>query len=441
MHPLPSQLPNQYIASEVLSSFQAPNRQRPSSPCLCTCSLSPSVPNHSMPSQTDRLSHAPCSVAPATPSPPPLSEAARVGLRNVRCTTRPPGSRCLTSASGHPWRWLASGHATVVPLACFRSRHGPGPVRVSSERFAVGSAKFFASPVLHQSLPDSWLDRLGGSSRCWVLTPDRKKQGHDCPCRSKDCRELKLLRLVDLTLVTSRGGWWVPTALGRSVRAAARSLACRLLSLWSRVSLLGLPYPRVKFANLACVAYLTCRAWWLPLGAGELNVWVRRRRLRIPLFPVHRRSAVELLIARLDQTMSLDTGQRRCTKRRRGKADLESIPPRKALVARRARKGLRGHVDPLVPLQVVVPAEALGAEVALEGAVLLRRLAPNRVLGHGKLVVVLGPGRGRIQRVAEGWRRGPCREAGERETGRRPRDETGVGHGEVAVGSPGRVGW
>lgn len=82
-----------------------------------------------------------------------------------------PGSRCLTSASGHPSRWLASRHANVVPLASLRPRHGPGPVEVPPERFAVGSAKYLRpGPRFASVPPESWLDPR--SARWFVSAQD-----------------------------------------------------------------------------------------------------------------------------------------------------------------------------------------------------------------------------------------------------------------------------
>lgn len=53
---------------------------------------------------------------------------------------------------------------------------------------------------------------------------------------------------------------------------------------------------------------------------------------------------------------------------------LQSVLPGEALLAKCARERLHREVNPLMPLQVVIPVEALRALVALERAVLLRVL-------------------------------------------------------------------
>lgn len=52
----------------------------------------------------------------------------------------------------------------------------------------------------------------------------------------------------------------------------------------------------------------------------------------------------------------------------------ERILARKALITVTARERLYREVDSLVPLQVVIPVEALGTLVALEGPIMVRRL-------------------------------------------------------------------
>jgi hypothetical protein len=53
---------------------------------------------------------------------------------------------------------------------------------------------------------------------------------------------------------------------------------------------------------------------------------------------------------------------------------LERVFPRETLVAVGAREGLHGEMDSLMPLQVMVPVEALRALVALERTVVCSRL-------------------------------------------------------------------
>ncbi len=54
-----------------------------------------------------------------------------------------------------------------------------------------------------------------------------------------------------------------------------------------------------------------------------------------------------------------------------GSSYFQGIFPTEALVAVVAGKWLHGQMDPLVPLEVVIPVEGLGARVALERALLL----------------------------------------------------------------------
>jgi len=63
-----------------------------------------------------------------------------------------------------------------------------------------------------------------------------------------------------------------------------------------------------------------------------------------------------------------------------GQAHLQSVLPAEALVTVSAGEGLDSQVDPLVPLEVVVPVEALRALVTLEGPLSLRHRVVLRVV-------------------------------------------------------------
>lgn len=70
-----------------------------------------------------------------------------------------------------------------------------------------------------------------------------------------------------------------------------------------------------------------------------------------------------------------------------GSTNLEGVLPGEALVAGTAGKRLDGHVDLLVPLQIVVPVESLGALVALERALLVRVVGLGVGVGHVEAAV------------------------------------------------------
>lgn len=55
-----------------------------------------------------------------------------------------------------------------------------------------------------------------------------------------------------------------------------------------------------------------------------------------------------------------------------GKAYLESIFPRKALLTEPAREGLHREMYPFMPFQVVVSIKALGTLIAFEGSLVMR---------------------------------------------------------------------
>jgi hypothetical protein len=70
-----------------------------------------------------------------------------------------------------------------------------------------------------------------------------------------------------------------------------------------------------------------------------------------------------------------------------GSTNLEGVLPGEALVAGTAGKGLDGHVDLLVPLQIMVPVEPLRTLVALERALLVWVVCLGVGVGHVEAAV------------------------------------------------------
>jgi len=196
------------------------------------------------------------------------------------------------------------------------ARCGPSPVEFPSERFAAGSAKSLRSrPPLR--IPPGILARSARWFVSALVSRLNRKQPKIAPigrkaagiaATSSNCSKL-------LNWHSSRLGWVVGFR-GLWIGLFGRWLVA-FFPLCLEKSPLGCPCPRKRFHGSASVAYLTWRPRRLPLGAGELNVRVRRHRLRSPLPLVHRRPPIQLLVARLDQAMSLDTSQRRYTRRQR----------------------------------------------------------------------------------------------------------------------------
>lgn len=163
----------------------------------------------------------------------------------------------------------------------------------------------------------------------------------------------------------------------------------------------------------------SCRPRWFPVSGGVFWLAVRRRRCarRTCLLGLLR---VCLLVACLDKTMSF-----------------QGISSGEALVTRWTRERLGSHVDSFVSLQVVVPAEALCAEVASERPVLLRGLARDGVLRDRELMVIPGVGRGWRTHTpwALDWRHGEVPRS--RKAGARTRPLSRSRARAVLVGRPG----
>lgn len=73
-------------------------------------------------------------------------------------------------------------------------------------------------------------------------------------------------------------------------------------------------------------------------------------------------------------------------RRKKGLTYLQRIFPTEALIAVQTRERLHSQMDPLMPLEIVIPVEALRALIAFEGAVVCLWGRMSEEMGHASLM-------------------------------------------------------